>query len=233
MEKLEMELKELLSCEGASLVGFADLSDVDKEPRRGFNYGISIAVALDKDVIRGIKSGPTREYYEDYKRINNILDKLANKAAEYLIDKGYEAYAQTNDNVIEDESTWRTALPHKTVATNAGLGWIGKCALLVTSEYGSAIRITSVLTNAKFKTGTPVKESSCGSCENCKNACPGKAVSGVKWAHGIDRDKFYNPFDCRKAARARAAKVGIEATMCGACIYACPWTKKYIGEGEN
>lgn len=232
METLEMGLRELLSNEGASLVGFANLSDIDKEARKGFDYGISIVVAQKPEVIRGIKNGPTREYYEEYHRLNTLLDNLAKKAAEYLIENGFEAYPQTNDNVVEDESTWRTALPHKTVATNAGLGWIGKCALLVTPEYGSAIRITSVLTNAKLETGTPVTDSRCGSCENCKNACPGKAVSGERWAHGIDRDKFYNPFDCRKAARARAAKVGIEATMCGACIYACPWTKKYTGEGD-
>ena len=43
---------------------------------------------------------------------------------------------------------FRTVMPHKTVAVHAGLGWIGKSALFVTEKYGSAVRLTSVLTDA-------------------------------------------------------------------------------------
>lgn len=123
-------------------------------------------------------------------------------------------------------------LPHKTVATRAGLGWIGKNALLVTREFGSAVRISSVLTNAKLDTGTPVDRSICGDCNRCTDAGLGKAVSGELWSVDRHRDEIYNPHDCRRAARERAAKEGINATLCGMCIYVCPWTQKYISQAE-
>ena len=228
MSDLGVIIVEKLKAEGASLVGFADISNIDEESSKGHNYGISIAVKIDPETIMGIKDGPTHEYYSEYKRLNTLLDRLSILAADILNENGYKAFPQTLENVVEDESTWRTALPHKTLATMAGLGWIGKCALLVTPEYGSAIRLTSVLTNAELECGSPITESRCGSCTNCYDACPGNAVLGDLWTSDTDRDKFFNPFDCRKAARARAAKIGINATLCGACIYACPWTQKYI-----
>lgn len=229
MSDMFSRLIEKLKAEGADLVGFADIRDIDETSRKGYGYGISIAVRINPEIIQGIKDGPTHEYYSEYKRLNVLLDRLSIVAAEMLEENGFRAYPQTLDNVVEDESTWRTALPHKTLATKAGLGWIGKCALLVTPEYGSAVRITSVLTDAVPECGDPVTKSRCGDCTRCYNACPGNAVLGENWTRDTDRDKFFNPFDCRKAARARAAKVGIEATMCGACVYACPWTQKYIG----
>jgi epoxyqueuosine reductase QueG len=63
-----------------------------------------------------------------------------------------------------DSQTLSTGLPHKTTATLAGLGWIGKCALLVTERYGSAIRLTAVLTEAELPCGEPVSRSRCGAC---------------------------------------------------------------------
>ena len=59
-------------------------------------------------------------------------------------------------------------LPHKTVATRAGIGWIGKCALLVTEKYGSAIRLTTVLTDMDLETDQPINGSKCGIAGNVK-----------------------------------------------------------------
>jgi len=43
-----------------------------------------------------------------------------------------------------------SSMPQKTIATRAGLGWIGKTALLITPQFGSAIRLNSVLTDMEF-----------------------------------------------------------------------------------
>ena len=42
-------------------------------------------------------------------------------------------------------------ITYKMLATLAGIGWIGKNALLVTKEQGSAVRFTAVLTDAHVK----------------------------------------------------------------------------------
>ncbi len=126
-------------------------------------------------------------------------------------------------------------MPHKTCATRSGLGWIGKSALLVTPEFGPAVRLTSVLTNAPFdRFGTPVTASRCGDCEQCKNACPGKAIQGTLWDVSVNREQLVDVEACRKAARKLALKrTGHEITLCGKCIEICPYTQNYLKREET
>jgi epoxyqueuosine reductase QueG len=227
--RLSLEIKEQLISNGASLVGFADLSSLPREQTKEFNSGVLVGVKIKPEVLVGINNGPTLEYYEEYKALNKLLNELDELAAEFLIRKGFSAYPQIQSNVEIDENTRRTVLPHKTVATRAGVGWIGKCALLVTKEYGSAIRISSVLTNASLDVGTPIDKSKCGDCQECKTACPAGAVSGGNWDVDKDRDEFFNAFECRETALMRSSKIGLlNETICGLCIVKCPWTKRYL-----
>ena len=221
-------IKKKLIEKGASIVGFADLSGVSEEARKGFPCGIVFGIALDPAIVEGIKDGPTLEYYNEYKKLNSRLNELGSYTEKLLKDNGYAALAKTQSVVVVDDSTKRSELPHKTVATRAGIGWIGKSALLVTEEFGSALRISSVLTNAELKTGTPVNSSRCGDCAVCKNCCPGGAVSGKTWEVGMDRDEFYHAFDCRRTALERSGKIGLHETICGLCILKCPWTQRYL-----
>lgn len=225
------EIRSKLLEKGASIVGYGDLSAIPKKDRMGYQYGIIIGVALNTEIILGIKNGPTLEYYEEYKRINILLNELGEFTESLLKEKGFEALAKTQRVVEIDENTRRTELPHKTVATRAGIGWIGKSALLVTEEYGSAIRISSVLTNAELEVGTLIDNSKCGDCSICKNVCPAGAISGDIWEVNKDRDEFYNAFDCRKTARERSGKIGINESLCGLCILECPWTQRYLKKG--
>ena len=230
MDSLSKIIKEALLKKGASLVGFADLSDIQNEKTEGFRYGISIVVALDPVIISGIENGPTKEYYSEYLRLNNLLDDLAEYAACILKSHGYKAIPKTTKVVHQDEETLSTILPHKTAATKAGLGWIGKCALLVTEEFGSSIRLSTILTDAKLEVGIPINESKCGNCNECKNYCPGDAIQGVNWNVELSRDNYYNAFNCGKMARKLSNEMGIKDRVCGKCIVVCPWTKRYLNQ---
>ena len=114
------------------------------------------------------------------------------------------------------------------MATRAGLGWIGKSALLVTEKYGAAVRLATVLTDAEFEVRDPVNSSCCGDCEGCVVSCPAKAISGRNWELGLERESIYDAFACCDTARSLARKAGIRSTICGICINVCPWTQKYI-----
>jgi epoxyqueuosine reductase QueG len=228
MKTLNDELKSFLISHGASLVGFADLHEIDSEARDGFPFGISIAIALNPEVMSAIKEGPTAEYHAEYKRLNDLLDNLGQAAAQFLIGKGYKAKARPA-TFAEDKVTLSAKLPHKTAATRAGLGWIGKCALLITKKYGSAVRFTTVLTDAPITAGQPVNASLCAHCTRCVDACPAKAHSGKNWQAGMPRESLYDAFACQKTALALSLKgFGIKITLCGLCIVACPWTQKYL-----
>ena len=228
MPTLNDELKTFLLSRGASLVGFADLHEINSKDRDDFPFGISIAIALNPQVMSDVKEGPTAEYYTEYKRLNEILDNLGQSTARWLMDKGYKAKARPA-TFSEDKATLTSKLPHKTVATRAGLGWIGKCNLLVTKRFGSAIRLTTVLTNAPLVVNKPVNESLCGHCTHCVEACPARAHTGVIWQAGMPREALYDAFKCRETACALSMKsFGESVSLCGLCIVACPWTKKYL-----
>jgi epoxyqueuosine reductase QueG len=195
--------------------------------------GICVAVAFPKKTIFGIHDMPTLEYFHQYHALNDKLDEIVTYGADYLKKCRYNAIAKTRKVVDEGATDFETVLPHKTIATRAGLGWIGKCALLVTKEFGSMIRISSILTDAPLETAQPINASECGTCEACRNACPADAVSGKLWDVSMERERFWNAKACRETARRRSFEgFGREITLCGKCIEVCPYTRRYLNKAE-
>ncbi len=221
-------LRELLMAHGAALVGFADLSELYAEVRYHLPRGISIAVALDPHIIADIVAGPTREYFDEYNRVNKQLDTLASMAADYLAVYRYRAKVIESSVAYVDPQTCSAPFQHKTVATRAGLGWIGKSAMLITRQFGCALRFATVLTDADLPVGWPMNHSHCGDCRACADVCPGAAIKGVNWRVGMFRDELFDASVCRETTLTLAARIGVTRTICGMCINACPWTKKYI-----
>jgi len=86
-----LKIKSELLDRGASLVGFADLSEIPSDARDSQRFAVSIAVALDPAVIAGISEGPTQKYRLEYKRANALLSKLADCAAGMLNEWGHKA----------------------------------------------------------------------------------------------------------------------------------------------
>jgi epoxyqueuosine reductase len=227
------DIRKVLLEEGAALVGFADLTAVPAEERRGMPRAFSIAVALNPAIVVRIAKGPSREYFVEYGRANSRLSSLAHRAAGLLQGRGFEALALEPTTEEFDEVRLRAGLSHKIAATRSGLGWIGKNALLITKPFGSAVRFTTVLTDAPLETGAPLDESQCGTCTACVEACPAKAPSGKNWGLGIYRDEFFDARACCRKATEFCKAAGIDSTICGICIEACPWTRKYIRRSEK
>lgn len=226
---MKNEIKRVLLSSGANMVGFAHLHPLPDEVRDGMPRAVAFAVAFRPEILVGLKEGPTREYYEEIKRINGLLLELSESTAALLRQHGFRAVSSAATHEGIDPETHSTRLPQKTIATLAGLGWIGKSALLVTEEFGPAVRLNRVLTDAPLPPASPVKKSRCGECRACVDACPGDAPSGKEWNAGRHRDEFFDASACRRAALEIAQrKVGIADTFCGICIAACPWTGKYV-----
>jgi epoxyqueuosine reductase QueG/predicted N-acetyltransferase YhbS len=228
MKALNTEIVERLEVEGADLVGFADVSCLPVAVTDGLPRAVAIGVALDPATIRGIQDGPTARYFAEYSRANALLGRLGEQIAHVLIEAGHQArpFPATTEQI--DRTTLSVKLQHKTVATRAGLGWIGKSGLLVTKEYGSAVRLASVLTDAEFKTGSPTDTSTCGDCCQCVPRCPAQAITGREWEPGLSREQIYSAAACLQMAGEFAGRTGIKAMICGICINACPWTQRYL-----
>lgn len=227
MNHITNSIKDELLGHGADLVGIGDLRELPPDVRENMPIGICVAVKYPANAIKGIADLPTREYSDWYHKLNERLDTLVTLGAEYLQTMGYSAIAQTRARVGNGEANNSTILPHKTVATRAGIGWIGKSALLVTEKYGSMIRLSSILTDAPLDAANPINKSKCGECMICAGACPAGAVSGKIWEFGLYCDEFFNPDKCRKTARERTIQgFGGEITLCGKCIEICPYTRR-------
>lgn len=228
MDAMNLEIERDVSEHGGNLVGFADIKMLPVKVTGGLPRAVSIAVALNPVIVRAIKDGPTLQYYEEYERVNELLTKLCERAARILARAGHRAEAVRATTEKFDPGSLSTRIQHKTIATRAGLGWIGKSALLITEEYGSAVRLGSVLTDAVFETGEPVETSHCGNCHKCVDCCPAGSIAGRNWNVGTPRESIYDAFTCRDTATKLSKRQGIGSTICGICIYVCPWTQKYI-----
>lgn len=229
-ESLSEKLRALLLEKGAALVGFGDLRGV---PGTEYPYGVSAAVRVPVHILEEIEDGPTKAYYEMYHELNRRLNEIVSAGADFLKAEGFHAFAQTTKAVRQDDS-WSTPLPHKTVATRAGLGWIGKNCLLVTPEYGPAVRLSSLLTDAPLDCGKAIDESRCGSCQVCREACPAGALTGTLWRVGVSRDEMFQKEKCKeKQIELMKARTGIETDLCGKCFVVCPYTRRYVRRAKG
>lgn len=223
--ELTDEIKKLLYCCGADLIGIGDMSKVEN---CNFQIGISVAVALPKNIITDLQEAPTKEYYDLYYSLNRKLDEIVMAGEDFLKEKGFEAYAQTTGRVEVNQNRF-SELPHKTVATRGGLGWIGKNCLLVTPQYGSAIRISSLLTNAPLRCDEPVNQSHCGMCRRCVEKCPAQALKDNLWTVGMQREKIVDIEKCyKKQIEIMSRNTGIETDLCGKCFAVCAYTQRYL-----
>jgi epoxyqueuosine reductase QueG len=219
------KLKELR----ADIVGIGNLEELPDEVRNSLPIGISVAIAYPAKVIRGIEKHPNLEYLSWYEKINVQLDNTVTKGADYIQKLGYQAQAISRSYVNAAPDALLTKLPHKTVATRAGMGWIGNSALLVTKEYGSALRISSLLTDAPLIVNPPVNESLCGDCTICLTTCPGGAVIGERWSVNRPREEYYCAQKCYdKALELSRRYLGDTDVVCGKCIEICPHTRRYL-----
>ena len=228
---LNARITDLLTSMGAALVGFGDVTGLAPD---GYRTAVVAAIALSPDIIDEIPIGPTPAYLEVYKAYNARLDEMSDTVAALLQQEGYRALSLNRNNSPWDRQTMASPFPYKTAATRAGLGWIGKCALLVTPEYGSAIRLTVTLTDAPLAVAQPISQSRCGSCTACAEACPGHAVRGALWEAGMPREQLVDIPSCDKAASDCAEKtLGRRTTICGRCFAACPYTKAYVDRARS
>lgn len=208
--------------------GFADLRGLLPAPLDGFPSGVSILRRLDDGIVDGIGRGPTRAYLDHYQSINDELNGLVALIAEDLRRAGWSSEpvpATVDDLTLQERHRATLSVPvsHKMVATRAGLGWVGKTDLLVSSRFGTRIRLASILTTAPVIPAQPIDESRCGGCSACVDACPAHAANGQQWNVGRSRDEFFDAFAChRYCRRISDENLGEAISLCGMCVRICP-----------
>ncbi|MCX6335416.1 MAG: epoxyqueuosine reductase [Bacteroidia bacterium] len=216
--------------------GFADLHGLLNDKFEGYEYGISIGKRLDDIIVDDIINGPTIEYYNHYKKINSELAEITGNIHADLQREGIDSLPveptiSTGDDSYNEEylRTLTVDISHKMVATRAGLGWIGKTALFISTEFGPRLRLVSILLRKDPGIDSfPVTESECGKCNLCVVKCPAGAANGKLWNTGIKREEFFDPHKCReKCGELAYKKLKVDARICGLCVSICPYGKKF------
>lgn len=228
MQDFTTVVRETLLAEGACCAGVADLGDGDLSPFPDLPTAVVFAVPLDPQIVTSLAHGASPAYAREYERVNEELAGLVTRLVTLIEEVGFGVEGMSPTSGDFDRETLAAAFPHKTAATRAGLGWVGKCALLVTREYGSAVRFATVFTDASLTPDVPVTRSYCGTCTACLDACPAGAPSGREWYPGIAREDFWDAYACCREADRVAKEIGCAHPVCGRCIAACPWTRKYL-----
>ncbi len=220
----EKEIEKLLIEKGASLVGFSDIKTSPIKNQDGLRYALTIAVKLSDAVLRSIENRPSISYFQHYRAVNAKLDQLALDVVYYIENQGYNAFPiAASQSTSDDKQAYKGIFPHKTGAVLSGIGYIGKSGLLLTEEYGSKIRLCTVLTDMPL---SPLREkiiNGCGDCEICKNACPAGAIYGVNYKEGMQRDDLFSAEKCSNHMKTYK-DVG-RGSVCGICIKVCPKNK--------
>ncbi|MFW9915079.1 MAG: 4Fe-4S double cluster binding domain-containing protein [Candidatus Thorarchaeota archaeon] len=212
-------LKEKIMGWGGSLVGFADLSNLLPERWQSLSSGISIATRLSDAIIDEIAEGPTLLYAHHYRVLNAFLDSITLKTTHYLQSKGFQAIPIPASQTVDPEKL-AGEISHKMVGTRAGLGWIGKNALLITPQWGPRIRLATVLTDASLEAGQPITMGNCGKCQACVVKCPAQAIKGVNWTIEHLRADLLSADRCSEKITKNQAVVG--EPICGICVSVCP-----------
>jgi epoxyqueuosine reductase len=181
---------------------------------------ISLLVCVRPASLDGLTEGPTHAYVAEYRRLNDLLVEAGEGLVDLLGSHGCQARRVDDDAPDGPEDP--PIFASKTAATQAGLGWIGKTALLVTPAHGSAVRLGTVFTDLELPAGRPTLRSRCGSCRFCVDACPVGAGKDVLWVPGTPRAALY---DCEACDRHQRAYPEFDE-ICGICIWVCPYSRR-------
>lgn len=215
-EYMVNELISELNSRGINFIKVIDISMLSERENRGYSIAILIGIVLSSDYISRL-SKENKLDYSEFGQKEDCVGALAEWTANFIISRGYKAFAQCDRNLIHgffEETTKTSSLPHKKIAMLSGLGWIGKNNLLVTKEYGSAFCMCSVLTNAPLPTeNRAIIMPKCGECTVCKDICPTSVIHGTTWEPDMNRDLIVDVYHC---------------VSCLKCLVNCPWTQKYM-----
>ncbi len=209
-----------LTC-GADMVGFAGAADFAEAPE-GFKpqdimpqaKGI---VVLARALPRGVVASGNQVVYTAHHTSNlKQLDELARAVALFIEEQGGVAVPVPADDPYfhweEARKHGMGILSHRHAAQKAGLGVIGKNALLITPQYGNRVELVSILTDLPFAS-SPAAAALCpAECRLCLDACPVGALNGSRSVEQIK---------CRANLAVKSPR-GHNLVKCWQCRAACP-----------
>jgi epoxyqueuosine reductase len=124
-------------------------------------------------------------------------------------------------------------LLEREIASRAGLGWIGRNAMLIHPEYGSYLYLAEILTELALPPDPPFPADRCGRCERCRQACPAGCIlpdrtidSGRCISYLTIEHRGLIPESLREPA-------GRAIFGCDICQAVCPWNRSAMPDVDS
>jgi epoxyqueuosine reductase QueG len=212
-----------------SLWGAADLHRFETprdESGQRFASALSFAIPMNPQIMVAIQDGPTAVYADEYYRINQKINKLSADLAAEIQRREFRAKPLAASDRT-DTVTIKGDFPHKTAATRAGLGWIGRHCQLITRPFGSWVRLGTVFCDMPMACGPAIRKSFCGRCTRCVDACPANALKGSAWHPGINRNAILDAVACDRWKKENYFQYH-KGHVCGICSAVCPYGMKQV-----
>lgn len=133
-----------------------------------------------------------------------------------------------------EEFGWRACvdtapLLERSLASHAGLGWIGKNTCLINEQKGSWFFLAELLTTLELVADTPAPDR-CGTCTRCIDACPTAAlVPSADGRYELDARLCISYFTIELRSsipEAQRKGMGPHVFGCDICQDVCPWNRR-------
>ena len=206
-EQVKREARRL----GAGPVGItevtgAEIIGADVVPYR---YAICIGVPMDREeMLYAPDVRANLAVLAGYREVGQVAIQLA----AYIRCRGWAAKAVPRIDTSE--------ILHIPLAIKAGLGQLGKHGSLIARDYGSSLRLATVLTDLPLALDAPIDigvDDFCRLCQVCIQQCPPQAIFNEKQiVRGVE--KWYVDFD-------KCVPYFSANHSCGICIEVCPWSE--------
>lgn len=212
-----------------TLWGAADLrsysTPLDQKGKE-FPFAIAWAIPMNPQIMASIQTGPNQSYADEYARVNNHINELSAALSSEIEKRGFKSKPLAA-SVRTDIVNIKGDFPHKTAATRAGLGWVGRHCQLITPTFGSWVRLGTVFTDLELPYGPPIEREFCGKCMRCVEACPAKALTGNAWHPGLPREEILDVRACDQWKKEHYFQYH-KGHNCGICTAVCPHGLKVL-----
>ena len=222
-------LTKWMEVQSITLWGAADLrsysTPLDQKGKE-FPFAIAWAIPMNPQIMVSIQTGPNQPYADEYARVNNHINELSAALSSEIEKRGFKSKPLAA-SVRTDIVNIKGDFPHKTAATRAGLGWVGRHCQLITRPFGSWVRLGTVFTSLELPCGPPIERNFCGKCMSCVEACPAKALTGNAWQPGLPREEILDVRACDQWKKEHYFQYH-KGHNCGICSAVCPYSLKRL-----
>jgi epoxyqueuosine reductase len=159
-------------------------------------------------------------------------DALSNHIARYALGDDYHGVLDRILRAIEEQMpsdvrTWRYVdtgpLSDRSLAAQAGLGWIGRNGMLIDEDHGSYFFIGTLLTSLENDIRATEVTDRCGACTRCIEACPTDAILPNRTI-ASERCISYATIEHRGPLETHMVhELHGNAFGCDICQEVCPW----------